>query len=163
MADNKITIINQQGVEQVLLDVSGTTATEKDVKQGCVFVKNDGSIATGTLEPSSGGGDWVMTEEANDTGTTAVFEFVGVSTIEFTMPYGGSTYTYKALEGMTWQEFVDSDYNPDYNTSRKVFSISGSEVWYNPGSIFIVKNVVSTDVIVAKTYDLTYTGAGGAD
>lgn len=50
MADNKITIINQQGVEQVLLDVSATTATEEKVLKGEVFTKADGTQGTGTLE-----------------------------------------------------------------------------------------------------------------
>lgn len=67
--------------------------------------------------PTGSGGDWVMTEEANDTGTTGVFEFVGAEDVTLTVqkayihwnrPWGN---TYLSLTKPT--SASDYDYSSD--------------------------------------------------
>ena len=42
----------------------------------------------------------------------------GVSIIEFTIANGsGTSFTYQCEDGMTWEEFVNSDYNTNNNFS----------------------------------------------
>ena len=79
-------------------------------------------------------------------GSWVASELVSVKLIKFTIV----GITYQAKEGMTWAEWVESEYNTDDFTasSSTIFKTDTSIVKYN--SI----NVTPTDVIIS---DATYT------
>lgn len=65
-------------------DASVTTATESDVASGKVFIKADGSTATGTASGGGGASNFVSGEFTADSGTGAAHTL--------TIPYTGSGY-----------------------------------------------------------------------
>ena len=68
-----------------------------------------------------------------------------VALIEFTFYNDVETFTYYCEEGMTWAEFIDSEYNVD-----NVFSIDGEDVWFDQ-----MHSVGDIDGFVSPT-DLIY-------
>lgn len=77
-----------------------------------------------------------------------------------------SSTTYTAEEGMTWEEWVNSDYNPTSvcRDDIKQFSVNGSDIFafcYG-GSISYnsSQNILSTEIIIAN-YQYTINQGGG--
>ena len=73
----------------------------------------------------------------------------------------GST-SYEAEEGMTWSEWVESDYNPDYDYSpfKKVYT-GGSALYLNDyGAGQPIKGASTNDVIIAG-YEYALANIGG--
>lgn len=79
------------------------------------------------------------------------YEVVFATIISFTVR---GRYTYYAEEGMTWAEFIESDYNPSYDgLPFKYFEISGTNVKFNEGGL--VDAVKITDLIISGyDYDI---------
>ena len=69
--------------------------------------------------------------------------------LKFYVIYKGTTYEYNFDDGMTWAEFVASDYN-DGN-----FTLSGTAIYYNSDGM--LSNISSTTVIIEEaTYNTRY-------
>jgi hypothetical protein len=66
------------------------------------------------------------------------------------------TMSFQAEEGMTWQEWVNSEYNIDS------YVIHNSGVWTTSLSGYI-NNVIPQDVIVANRKYIFYSGGGSCD
>ena len=133
-------------------DTTPTTAIESDVASGKVFIKADGSLATGT---GSGGGGGSVTQDANGyivlpstgggspsaTQHTIYFEFTDSTdttinawydssfisdAITATTPttYGQKTVTLAQLDGVTWYSYTPSQWTTIYDGT---ISISNRE------------------------------------
>lgn len=77
-------------------------------------------------------------------GLGSVLEWDSGSAIgTFTINWGVSSTDFNFDNGMTWQDFVDSEYNTD-----SVIKISGSQVFYT--NAYLIQNVGPTDAIINK-------------
>lgn len=79
-----------------------------------------------------------------------------VQVIEFIISDSGRITTLQAEEGMTWQDWVNSEYNIDGG-----YVVYNSEIWTSSFS-GVINNVTPQDIIVAKKYTLSLAG-GSSD
>lgn len=83
----------------------------------------------------------------------AYYHWKSVTLISFTI----SGTSYQAEDGMTWQQWVDSEYNTDgcYISSNRVYTSTG-------GSIGTIKTAVSPSAVIVDgtDYDIVSGGAG---
>lgn len=128
MSMNKI-ITRKNGVDTVLLDVSGTTATEEKVLKGEVFTKADGTVSTGTLEQSEG-----YQMSLSDDGTEINFVWGGAKnevtltiTTQNEHAYPLGQLTYVSLTKPTSE--VDYDYDSNMRSDASVSIPSGTVVY----------------------------------
>lgn len=83
-------------------------------------------------------------------GLASVLEFSNAAAlITFYVGVGGTEQLFQCEPGMTWQDFVNSE----YNQGQYVLSISGNNVAWNS---FYISDQVSTDMIVAGSKYQTY-------
>lgn len=67
----------------------------------------------------------------------------------------GKIKEYQFEEGMTWEEWVNSDYNDG------MIRVSGQGVFYTDTPLMSDKGVLSTDIIFNTTYYITSSGGSG--
>ena len=77
-----------------------------------------------------------------------------------------STFSYTADAGMTWQQFVNSEYNPVKSNGQKVFTIQSGEIYWRPAELkYRLINASQDTIIESQTYVSRMVGGsgGGAD
>ena len=84
-------------------------------------------------------------------GLGSVLEWDIITLLYFTINIGMSlSYDFNFSKNMTWQDFVDSEYNTD-----SIIRITGSQVFY--GRTYLINEVTPSDLIMAKSiYTTTY-------
>lgn len=102
-----------------------------------------------------------MTRRKNLLTTAAILP--NIITFKVSISNSGAL-SYIAEENMTWEEFINSKYNPNSpDTGNKVFGLVGdARVSYQPNlNIYHIADAYRTTVITSKTYNIVM--SGGAD
>lgn len=152
--------IKKDGTE--LLDLTQDNITEADVLNGKTFHDKTGDKKTGTaVATEEWDGTFTVTGEPTTDGGSG-----GTGSNTFTFKIGGTEYTAEA--GMSWEQWVNSE----YNTIGAYVSNGVSRVYYksNGLSYYLCYNINNTSYYVRTTDGIVsttqYHGAfegGGAD
>lgn len=160
-----VRIIRPKPSGSVTITENNTTVDVSKFAEALVQVPVEKGIAEATtdtemqtfVDESEGG------EIVKFTGTSSTYEkgrlyIVKSENKEISFTVNGKSY--QALDGMTWAEWVESD----YRGTVYLWYVSGSNIECDSVNYhYIIDNVTPTDVIVANAnYTVTDLGGGGA-